>query len=160
MAQKKGSNTVSRAYEIALPLAKDLGLRIWDIRYLKEGADWYLRVFIDKDGGVGIDDCVDMSHALDAPLDEEDFVPNSYTLEVCSPGVERELVREEHFRQMLGRQVKLRLIRAYDGKRDFTGTLESYDAGEICIACDDGKNICVNKKETAWVRLDDFGGNE
>lgn len=158
MADKK-PNTVERVYEIAKPLAQQLGLEIWDIRYLKEGSDWYLRVFIDKEGGVGIDDCVDMSHALDKPLDEEDFIPHSYTLEVSSPGVERELTRDEHFKKCMGQQVNIKLIRPDgEGRREFSGVLENYDGGEITLALDDDKKLCVNKKETAFIRLNDFGG--
>ena len=78
--------------EIARPIADDLGLRIWDVRYLKEGSQWYLRVFIDKDGGVDINDCERMSRALDEPLDQADPIDGEYILEVSSPGIERELV--------------------------------------------------------------------
>lgn len=158
MADKK-PNTVERVYEIAKPLADELGLEIWDIRYLKEGADWYLRVFIDKEDGVGIDDCVDMSHALDKPLDESDFIPHSYTLEVSSPGVERELTRDEHFAKCMGQEVNIKLIRPdSEGQREFSGVLDSYENGEITLALENEKKICVNKKETAFIRLNDFGG--
>lgn len=158
MATKK-PNTVERAYEIAKPLAEQLGLEIWDIRYLKEGADWYLRVFIDKDGGVDIDDCVNMSHALDEPLDEGDFIPHSYTLEVSSPGVERELTRPEHFEKCIGEAVKVKLIRPdSEGKREFSGVLENCDNAQITLSLKNGEKINFNKKETAFIRLDDFGG--
>lgn len=160
MAEKKGGNTVSRVYEIAKPIADELGLELWDVRFLKEGADWYLRVFIDKNEGIDIDDCVNMSHALDKPLDEGDFISQSYTLEVCSPGLERELVKDEHFEKMLGEKIKLKLIRPYEGEREFNGTLDGYDNGTICIALGDEKKLCINKKEAAWVRLDDFGGKD
>lgn len=160
MAEKKGGNTVNRVLEIAEPLAEELGLQIWDVRFLKEGTEWYLRVFIDKAEGVDIDDCVNMSHALDKPLDDGDFISQSYTLEVSSPGVERELVKEEHYTKCLGEKIKVKLIRPYEGEREFSGALESYDKGTVCISLEDGKKICFNKKEASWVRLDDFGGNE
>ncbi|MBQ6381800.1 MAG: ribosome maturation factor RimP [Clostridia bacterium] len=160
MATNKKPNTVARVWDIAAPLAETLGLCVWDIRYLKEGSDWYLRVFIDKPGGVGIDDCVEMSHALDKPLDEGDFIPNAYILEVSSPGVERELVRPEHFEQMLGQKVKLKLIRPIDGQREFAGVLAGYEGGTVTLQAEEEKTICINKKDTAYVRLDDFGGNE
>lgn len=86
MASKgKGGITVNAVWDIARPIAEKLGLELWDVRFEKEGADWFLRVFIDKDGGVSIDDCVDMSHALDKPLDDADPIEQSYCLEVCSP---------------------------------------------------------------------------
>ena len=160
MAANKKPNTTERVLEIAKPIAEELNLEIWDVRYLKEGSDWYLRVFIDKPGGVGINDCVDMSHALDKPLDEGDFIPNAYILEVSSPGVERELVKKEHFEKMLGQKVMLKLIRPLDGKREFSGVLEGFDNGEITVSLEQDKKITVNKKETAYVRLDDFGGIE
>lgn len=159
MATNKKPNTTERVYNIAAPLAAQYGLEIWDIRYLKEGSDWYLRVFIDKEGGVGIDDCVQMSHALDAPLDEADVIPHAYILEVSSPGVERELVKEEHFRKMCGRPVKLKLIRPLEGQREFAGVLTEYENGEITILSEQ-KQMIFNKKDTAYVRLDDFGGFE
>ncbi len=161
MAEKKSGNTAAKVYSIADPIAEKLGLSIWDIRYVKEGTEWYLRVFIDKaEGGVDIDDCVNMSHALDKPLDDGDFIPHSYTLEVSSPGVERELTREAHFTAMLGRKIKMKLIRPFEGQREFCGVLEDYDGGNIILSYDNNQKICVNKKETAWIRLDDFGGND
>ena len=160
MAANKKPNTTMRVMEIAKPIAEQLGLEIWDIRYLKEGSDWYLRVFIDKPDGVGINDCVDMSHALDKPLDEGDFIPNAYILEVSSPGVERELVKKEHFEKMLGQKVSLKLIRPLEGRREFSGVLEGYDNGDITVSLEENETITVNKKDTAYVRLDDFGGIE
>jgi len=160
MAANKKPNTVARVFEIAAPIAADLGLEIWDIRYLKEGSDWYLRVFIDKEGGVGINDCVEMSHALDKPLDEGDFIPNAYILEVSSPGVERELTKPEHFEKMLGQPVNIKLIRPVDGRREFAGVLTAFADGEITLIVVDESEMKINKKDTAYVRLDDFGGLE
>ena len=107
----KGKNTVTAVWEIVEPYAKELGLEIWDVRFLKEGASWYLRIFIDKDGGVGIDDCVNLSHAIDKPLDESDPIEQAYYLEVSSPGIERDLVRPEHFEAYIGEKVKVKMIR-------------------------------------------------
>ena len=122
----KGSNTVSTVWEIVEPFATELGLRIWDVRFHKEGSAWYLRIFIDKDGGVSIDDCVALSHLIDKPLDEKDPIEQAYFLEVSSPGVERDLVREEHFTTNIGADIKVKLIRPVDGKREFSGVLEDY----------------------------------
>lgn len=152
----KDSNTVSAVRTIAEPIAQKLGLQIWDIRFLKEGTGWFLRIFIDKEGGVGIDDCVEMSRALNDPLDEADLIEQAYCLEVSSPGVERELVRDEHFQKYIGEKVKLKTIRPVDGKREFFGTLESYDDGMITVRFEDESGLSVNKKEVAWVKLDDF----
>lgn len=152
----KDSGTVSAVRAIAEPIAQRLGLKIWDIRFLKEGTGWFLRVFIDKDGGVGIDDCVEMSRALNDPLDEADLIEQAYCLEVSSPGVERELVRDEHFQKYIGDNVKLKTIRPVDGKREFSGVLEDYDGSLVTLRFEDGGGLSVAKKETAWIKLDDF----
>lgn len=157
-AKGKGGNTVAAVFSIAEPIAKELGLEIWDIRFEKEGSNWYLRVFIDKDGGVSIDDCVDMSHALDKPLDDADPIDQSYCLEVSSPGLERELKRDIHFEKSLGKKIKIKLIRPLEGKREFSGTLESYENGTFQITFDDESALMINKKETSYIKLDDFGG--
>ena len=102
---KKKGGVAERVREMAEPLARELGLSIWDVQFLKEGADWFLRIFIDKEDGVGIDDCVDMTHAIDPVLDREDPIPQEYTLEVSSPGINRKLVKPEHFAAFLGAPV-------------------------------------------------------
>ncbi len=161
MASKgKGGNTVNTVWEIAEPIAQSLGLEIWDVRFEKEGADWFLRIFIDKEGGVSIDDCVDMSHAIDKPLDEADPIEQSYCLEVSSPGLERDLKRDAHFEKSLGEKIMVKLIRPVDGQREFKGILESYDNGNFELLSEDGTKLMINKKETSYVKLDDFGGVE
>lgn len=152
----KGKNTVTAVWEIVEPYAEELGLRIWDVRFLKEGASWYLRIFIDKDGGVGIDDCVNLSHAIDKPLDEADPIEQAYFLEVSSPGVERDLVRDEHFAAYIGEKVKVKMIRPVDGKREFAGILESYEDGNITVRMADESALTFVKKEASWIKADDF----
>ena len=152
----KGGNTVKTVWELAQPIAEELGLRLWDVCFLKEGSSWYLRIFIDKDGGVSIDDCVDMTHAINGPLDEADPIEQAYFLEVSSPGLERELVRDEHFLSYIGAQIKVKMIRPVEGKREFSGVLENYDSGSITIRCEDESGFTFTKKEASWVKLDDF----
>ncbi len=152
----KGGNTVKAVWEIVEPYAEELGLRIWDVRFLKEGASWYLRIFIDKDGGVCIDDCVDLTHLINKPLDEADPIEQAYFLEVSSPGVERDLVRDEHFTEYIGEKIKVKMIRPVEGKREFSGILESYDGGNITIRVDDENSFTFTKKEASWVKADDF----
>lgn len=161
MASKgKGGNTVNAVWEIAEPIAKSLGYELWDVRFEKEGANWYLRIFIDKEDGISINDCVDMSHAIDKPLDEADPIEQSYCLEVCSPGLERDLKRDDHFVKSLGKKIMVKLIRPVDGQREFKGTLESYDNGNFELVSEEGTKLMINKKETSYVKLDDFGGVE
>lgn len=156
MAEKK--NTVSVVWDLAEPIAKELGLILWDVRFQKEGANWFLRIFIDKEGGVSIDDCVNMSHAIDGPLDELDPIEQSYSLQVSSPGIERELTRDFHFEQNIGEKVMVRFIHAYEGKRDYKGILVDYDDGMVTVELEDEIGLCFNKKEASYVKLDDFGG--
>lgn len=152
----KGGNTVAVVREIAKPIAEELGLEIWDVRFLKEGSQWYLRIFIDKDGGVSIDDCVDFTHAINKPLDEADPIEQAYCLEVSSPGIERELVRDEHFEKSLGKKVMLKTIRPVDGEREFKGVLESFDGTAVTVKVNDELSKVFTVKETAWIKLDDF----
>ncbi len=155
---KKGGNTVQKVWEIAEPIVTELGLRLWDVRYVKEGADWYLRVFIDKDGGIDINDCETVSRALDEPLDAKDPIPQAYTLEVSSPGLERPLVRDEHFEQFIGADIMVKMIRPFEGlPKEFKGVLKAYDKGEVTVEDHSGENsVTINKKDAAWIKLDDF----
>ena len=154
----KGGNTVQTVTALAEPIAAQLGVSLWDVRFLKEGASWVLRIFIDKAGGVSIDDCVDFTHAINPVLDEADPIEQAYCLEVSSPGLERELTRDAHFESAVGQKVKLRTIRPVDGERDFSGVLEAYADGVLTVRFPDESGLTLAKKETAWVKLDDFGG--
>jgi ribosome maturation factor RimP len=156
-SKKGGVAETVRAF--VLPYAEQLGLSVWDVRYVREGGAWYLRIFIDKPGGVGIEDCENMSRAINEPLDELDPVPNSYCLEVSSPGVNRELTRPEHFEAYAGADVAVRLIRPLpDGRRVLTGKLLCLEGSDITLTDGTGEKIVVSRKDAASVRLreDDF----
>ncbi len=150
------NSIVSRVSEIATPAAEGLGLEIWDITYKKEGSEYILCVYIDKEGGVTMDDCVNMTHAISKPLDEADMIDHSYSLQVSSPGIERELKKKEHFEKYIGSPVTIKTIRPVDGVRDFAGTLRSYEDGKVTIEQSDGSMFTVEKKDTAHIKLDDF----
>lgn len=156
MANSKGGNITAAVTGIAEPIAKELGLEIWDIRFLKEGSDWFLRIFIDKEGGVDINDCENFSRAINDPLDELDPIEQSYCLEVSSPGLERDLTRPEHFVKCTGEKIKVRLIRPVENVREFNGILESSDGNRIVLRLEDGSAMDIEKKETSYIRLDDF----
>lgn len=154
--RKQGKNTVEIVRDIAKPIADSLGLDLWDVRFIKEGTQWYLRIFIDKKEGISIEDCEAMSRAIDKPLDDVDPINQSYCLEVCSPGIERELVRDEHFERFIGADIKIRLIRANsEGKKELYGKLLNI-SGNIVQIESEGKSINIDKKDTASIRLDDF----
>ena len=155
---KKGgvAETVRRLVQ---PYADRLGLELWDVRYVREGGAWYLRVFIDRPGGVGIDDCEKLSRLIDGPLDEADPVPDSYCLEVSSPGLNRELTRPEHFEKYAGAAVAVKLIRPLpDGRRALSGSLVSASAGELVLAPEKEEKLTISRRDIASVRLreDDF----
>ncbi len=133
MKIKKYGSTEQKVFEIALPLAEKVGLDIWDVRLEKEGALWYLRVFIDKEDGITIEDCEALHRPLDTALDEYDPIPHSYILEVGSSGLERELIREKHFEMSCGSELRIHLIRPVDDEKDFVGVLKSFDKEKILI---------------------------
>jgi len=153
----KGKNTVTLVSEVVQPVADEMGLILWDVRFEKEGASWYLRLFIDKEGGVTIDDCENFSRTVDKLLDEADPIDQSYYLEVGSPGIERELVKDWHFKQYIGQMVNVRFIRPVEGQKDFVGKLTAYDNNEITLLLDEDLEMNIPLTETAYVRLyDDF----
>ena len=158
MALSKGKNTVLSVESLVKPIAKKMGLDIWDIRYQKEGAVWYLRIFIDKDGGVDINDCEALSKAVDTPLDELNPIDGEYILEVSSPGIERELLKDEHYKKYIGSDIMVKMIRPIEGLgREFKGVLTAYNDGEISITDHSlENNIVINKKDVSYVKLDDF----
>lgn len=155
MSAKGG--VAARVRELCEPLARELGLAVWDVQYQKEGAEWVLRIYIDKEGGVGIEDCVNMSRAIDPVLDAEDPVPQEYVLEVSSPGLNRKLTRPEHFEAYMGEPVRARLIRPLeDGKKELEGLLIGYKEGQMELQLDEESSATLEKKELAWVcALDD-----
>ena len=153
---KKGGNTVDLVTEIVKPIVEQLGISLWDVRFVKEGADYFLRIFIDSENGITIEDCEKVSRAVDLPLDEADPISQSYCLEVCSPGIERELKKEEHFQAFIDSPIMVKMIRPIDklGK-EFSGILKESDRNTVKIDVD-GDIVTVNKKDTVWIKLDDF----
>lgn len=153
MASKKKPSTVEIATKLMEPIVEELGLTLWDVRFEKEGTQWYLRFFIDKEGGVTIQDCEQASRAVDIKLDEVDPIPQQYILEVGSPGVERRLVKDWHFQEYLGQPVHIRFYKAYEGSRDYYGTLLRKEGDEIAIQLDEEQELAFNIKEAAFVEL-------
>ena len=152
MKLKKNGATEQKVCELAAPLAQSLGLEIWDVRFEKEGASWYLRVFIDKEGGISIDDCEAMSRPLSDLLDEADSIESSYVFEVGSAGLERQLKRPGDFAQFMGSPVLVKTYQPKDGRKEFAGTLAGYDNGAVLLDMG-GETVRFEKNETALVRL-------
>lgn len=141
----KITETVER---LAKPVVEENGCELWSVEYVKEAGTWYLRVFIDKEGGVGIDDCERISRSLDPILDEADPIPDSYVFEVGSAGAERELKRPSDFEKFLGHEVEVKLYQPYDGKKAYVGVLKGYDNGDVIL-----EDITFKKSQTAQVKL-------
>ncbi len=159
MAKEKrsaGGNVAAVCRALTEPLAEQLGVSIWDVRFVKEGADWFLRVMIDKPEGITINDCVDLTHLLNPVLDKADPIPQSYCLEVMSPGIERELTRPEHFEAYVDLPVTVTLYRpAENGQREFVGLLTSADEGQLVIR-DEEESWTFSRKEVAAVHAVDL----
>lgn len=137
---------------LAAPIAAEQGCSLWDVEYVKEAGAWYLRVYIDKEGGVSIDDCEAVSRPLSDKLDEVDPIEGSYTLEVGSAGIDRVLRKPEHFARFLGSEVEVRLYRAREGKKEFVGSLTGYKDGNVTVDAGGGP-VVFEKKDIAQVRL-------
>ncbi len=160
MKIKKFGSTEQRVWELAKPVADELGLSIWDVRFEKEGASWYLRIFIDKESGVGIDDCEALSRPVSSLLDEHDPIPQAYILEVGSAGIERELIRESHFDASVGQAVRVRMIREFGGKKEHIVLLNGWDREKLDVTASDedgGQEFSIPLADAAYVKLyEDF----
>lgn len=153
---KKGGSTVAQIEKLARPIVEDLGLYLWDVRFEKEGADWYLRIIIDSNEGISCDDCEIVSRPLSKLLDEVDPIEQAYYLEVSSPGVERELRKPEHFEVCIGDIIRVKLIRPLDGEREFIGELTDFQDGVLTIRQADAEKS-FTFSDCAFVKLyDDF----
>ena len=152
----KGKKVTETVEDIVRPIAEKMGLILWDVTFEKEGPDWILRVYIDKDNeGVYIDECVDLSRAVDPLLDEADPISIPYNFEVSSAGLGRKLTKPFHFEKKMGETVLARLIRAENGVKEIKGVLKDYDNGFITIEKEDGTQVIVEQKNTSFVKLCD-----
>ena len=146
------SKLTDKIAEIARPVVEEEGCSLWDVEYVREAGTWYLRVFIDRDGGVSIDDCERVSRRLDPILDDEDPIPDSYVFEVGSAGADRELKRPGDFEQFMGSEVEVKLYRPVDGSKHYTGTLSGYEDGTVSLTQGE-KTLRFAKEQVAQVRL-------
>ena len=142
------SKVTEKVEALAKPVVEDEGCELWSVEYVREAGSWYLRVFIDKDGGVGIDDCERISRRLDPILDEADPIPDSYVFEVGSAGAERELKRPGDFEKFMGSEVEVKLYQPYEGKKTVVGKLTGYDNGDVTV-----DSLLLKKSQVAQVRL-------
>jgi len=154
----KGKNTVTLVRQAVTPFAEQLKLDLWDIVYVKEGPHWFLRIFIDKPGGVCMQDCEDLSRAIDSTLDELDPCDQEYFLEVSSPGLSRVLRNDAHLAAYIGKPVRLRLYREdKDGNKEIYGELSEHDKTYIGIKTDIEVRQII-RKDISEIRADDDRG--
>lgn len=149
----KKENYEARTEKLLLPIAEANQVEIYDIEYVKEGSDWYLRAYIDKEGGVTINDCEAVSRALSDALDAEDFVEDAYILEVSSPGLGRLLKKDKHFSRSLMEEVEIKTYKPVSGNKEFSGRLAAFDDRTITILPEEGGELVFDRSDVAAVRL-------
>mgnify|MGYP003436647953 CR=1 FL=1 len=153
MKMKKFGATEQLVFNLAKPIADECGSQIWDVRFEKEGASWYLRVFIDREEGVTIDDCEAVSRELSDLLDVEDFIPEAYFLEISSPGLGRQLKKDKDFARSIGEDVEVKLYKPLNKKKEFEGELVSYDEENIVLGISEEETITIPRAGIAMIKL-------
>ena len=142
----------SKVVDLVQPIIDENSFELVDVEYVKEGSNWYLRVYVDKEGGIDIDDCVLVSRALEAKLDQDDFIKDAYILEVSSPGLTRPLKKDNDFKRNIGKQIEIRLYKAIDGRKEFEAKLVGYDAATITVELSE-EELTYHRNDIAMVRL-------
>ncbi|MDE6519465.1 MAG: ribosome maturation factor RimP [Ruminococcus sp.] len=153
MKLKKFGSTEQKVYDLVKPITDELGYYLWDVSYVKEGASWYLRIFIDCDEGITIEDCEIVTEPVNKILDETDPIPQSYTLEVGSAGLERELLKEDHFEVCKGDKVRIRFIRNIDGEKEICAYLKGADKNQIVVYDENNNEKVYSLSDVAFVKL-------
>jgi ribosome maturation factor RimP len=155
------ANIESQVENLVKPVIEGLNLELYDVIYAKEGKDYYLRIVIDKQNGIDIKDCEKVNDAINDLLDEADLIKDQYFLEVSSPGLERTLRKEEHFKKYIGANVNVTLFRPLNKKKEYTGILKNYTGNEITLETEENGEINFNMKDIVIVKtvFDFEGGN-
>ena len=142
-----------KAAALLEPIVQEQGFELVDVEYVKEGGTWYLRAYIDKEGGITIDDCELVSRAFSDVLDREDFIEDAYIMEVSSPGLGRPLKKEKDYERSMGKELEIRTYRAVDGQKEFYGILTAYDSNSVTVKEENGEEKTFRKNEIALIRL-------
>ena len=142
-----------KAEKLLEPIVQEHGFELVDVEYVKEGGNWYLRAYIDKEGGITIDDCEIVSRAFGDVLDKDDFIEDSYILEVSSPGLGRPLKKEKDYARSMGKKLEIRTYRAVNKQKEFYGILTAYDSNSVTVKEEDGEEKTFQKDEIALIRL-------
>ena len=143
----------TRTEELITPILDRMNFELVDVEYVKEGGTWYLRAYIDKEGGITVNDCEAVAREMNEILDREDFVEDSYVFEVSSPGLGRPLKKEKDYIRSMGREVEIRTYRAINREKEFYGILSAYDENTVTIITEDGTEMTFEKSDIALIRL-------
>ena len=143
----------TRTEELITPILDRMNFELVDVEYVKEGGTWYLRAYIDKEGGITVNDCEAVAREMNEILDREDFVEDSYVFEVSSPGLGRPLKKEKDYISSMGREVEIRTYRAINREKEFYGILSAYDENTVTIKTEDGTEMTFEKSDIALIRL-------
>ncbi len=149
----KRENYEKRTEELLVPIVEKNNYELVDVEYVKEGSNWYLRAYIDKEGGFSVNDCEKVSRELSDLLDREDFIDESYILEVSSPGLGRTLKKDKDFARSIGEEVELRLYKAVEGQKEFSGMLKGYDEKTVTIGFEENEELIFERKNISLIRL-------
>lgn len=149
----KHENYEQRTEKLLEPLLKEHDFELYDVEYVKEGGNYYLRVYIDKENGVTIDDCELVSRALSGMLDKTDFISDSYILEISSPGLGRQLKKDKHLDKSIGEEVEIRFYKPINRRKEWVGILEGYNADTISIKLEDESTVDFKRSDISMVRL-------
>lgn len=142
----------SKTEALLLPIVENYGVEVYDVEYVKEGADWYLRAYIDKPEGVNIQDCENVSRALSDALDKDDFIEDAYILEVSSPGLGRTLKKDKHLQKSLGSTVELKTYKPIEKCKEFSGVMKAFDTDTVTVETENGEMVFA-KSDIALIRL-------
>ena len=137
---------------LATPAVEAAGCSLWDVEYVKEAGNWYLRAYIDKPGGITVDDCEVVSRAFSDILDEKDYIEDTYIFEVSSPGLGRPLKKEKDYVRNMGKEVEIRTYRAINKSKEFYGILKAYDKDSVTIINDEDETVEFAKSDIALIR--------
>lgn len=143
----------ARTEELITPIIERMNFELVDVEYVKEGGTWYLRAYIDKEGGITVNDCEAVAREMNEILDREDFVEDSYVFEVSSPGLGRPLKKEKDYVRSMGKEVEIRTYRAINREKEFYGLLAAYDDATVTIEQEDGEKLTFEKSDIALIRL-------
>lgn len=148
----KASEYEAKTEKLIQPILERLSFELVDVEYVKEGSIWYLRAYIDKEGGITVNDCETVAREMNTLLDEEDFIPDSYTFEVSSPGLGRPLKKEKDYVRNMGKKIEIRTYRSINRSKDFCGFLKAYDAASVTIETEEGEELTFEKPDIALIR--------